>query len=145
MTYSIYDKITGKILNIVETNDISLRLASDNQGYIEGYYDPFRYYIINNQAIEMPARPDSSYAEFDYTTKQWFLNPDLAIREILSRRKQYLIASDWTDLLSAKIRLGDTVYNQWQTYRQQLRDITNQAGYPLNVTWPTQPGSTATT
>jgi len=27
----------------------------------------------------------------------------------------------------------------WAAYRQQLRDITAQAGFPWTVQWPTQP------
>ena len=34
-----------------------------------------------------------------------------------------LAASDWTDTLSAKTRLGDAKYDEWQVYRQALRDM----------------------
>ncbi|MGA0926878.1 MAG: phage tail assembly chaperone [Burkholderiaceae bacterium] len=27
----------------------------------------------------------------------------------------------------------------WASYRQALRDITGQAGFPYAVTWPTKP------
>jgi len=143
MIYSIYDQTTGQIKRIVQTDTIDRQLDKDEL-YIEGSYYGTKYYIENSQPVEMPPRPDSSYAEFDYATKQWFLNPESATREIKLKRQQLLVNSDWTDLLSAKTRLGDELYNQWQTYRQELRDITNQPGYPLNVVWPTQPGSTQT-
>lgn len=29
--------------------------------------------------------------------------------------------------------------NAWATYRQALRDITAQEGFPANVVWPTEP------
>ena len=29
--------------------------------------------------------------------------------------------------------------NAWRTYRQQLRDITLQTGFPLNIDWPERP------
>lgn len=32
-----------------------------------------------------------------------------------------------------------TMTPEMTTYRQDLRDITNQAGFPENVTWPTKP------
>lgn len=41
------------------------------------------------------------------------------------KRNKLLLDSDWTDTLSAKSRLGDTLYNAWQSYRQALRDITD--------------------
>jgi hypothetical protein len=30
---------------------------------------------------------------------------------------------------------------QWEAYRQALRDITGQAGFPYDVTWPERPAS----
>jgi hypothetical protein len=145
MIYSIYDKATGKILRIVQTNnDISRQLLRD-EAFIEGNYLDTKYYVENEQAVEMPEKPTSPYIEFDYTTKSWTQNSQLAILEIRTKRRELLAASDWTDTLSAKTRLGEALYNQWQIYRQQLRDITTQTGYPLTVTWPVAPGSTPTT
>lgn len=58
---------------------------------------------------------------------------------IIGRRALLLQESDWTDTLSAKNRLGETRYQEWQDYRQALRDITAQAGYPTEVIWPVAP------
>ena len=45
-----------------------------------------------------------------------------------------LQASDWTQLADA------TVDSQaWSVYRQSLRDIPQQEGFPWGVTWPEQP------
>ena len=30
---------------------------------------------------------------------------------------------------------------QWAIYRQELRDVTNQDGFPSDITWPVRPGS----
>jgi hypothetical protein len=139
MIYSIYNQTTGKILRIVQTNAIERQL-SNNETYIDGSYDASKYYIADNEPVEIPEKT-SPYAEFNYTTKQWELNPELAKKEVLPKRRQLLLNSDWTDTLSAKTRLGDELYNQWQTYRQALRDITLQPGYPYTVEWPTTPSS----
>jgi hypothetical protein len=61
---------------------------------------------------------------------------------VRDRRNALLTASDWTDTLSAKTRLGDALYNAWQDYRQILRDIPQQAGFPTNVAWPEPPSPT---
>lgn len=58
-----------------------------------------------------------------------------------SRRNRLLQESDWTDTASAPARLGSTLYDQWQTYRQALRDITSQPGFPFEVVWPAPPGT----
>jgi hypothetical protein len=39
-----------------------------------------------------------------------------------------------------KMALSDrTLSPEWNTYRQELRDITNQTDFPHNITWPTKP------
>ncbi len=54
--------------------------------------------------------------------------------EIRELRNQLLQECDWT-------QLGDIpteVKNLWSSYRQQLRDITNQSN-PFNINWPVKP------
>lgn len=56
----------------------------------------------------------------------------LAIR---NGRNQLLVASDWTQLPDVPV----TTRELWATYRQQLRDLPQQAGFPQQVTWPQAP------
>jgi hypothetical protein len=51
------------------------------------------------------------------------------------RRSELLIQSDWTQLPD----VPQTVKTKWAEYRQALRDITEQDGYPQTVLWPEQP------
>ena len=62
-----------------------------------------------------------------------------ATKEALSasvriERNAKLAASDWT-------QINDSTADKaaWATYRQALRDISAQAGFPATVAWPTQP------
>ena len=55
---------------------------------------------------------------------------------IRSERNQYLAACDWTQLADAPLTNVETA--NWGVYRQDLRDITNQAN-PFNIEWPTAP------
>ena len=49
-----------------------------------------------------------------------------------------LIAScDWMAIKA--FEGGATVSAEWATYRQALRDVTAQDGFPHNVTWPEKP------
>ena len=50
------------------------------------------------------------------------------------KRNELLVSSDWT-------RLDDAPVNKtaWATYRQKLRDISKQSGFPWDVKWPTKP------
>lgn len=49
-------------------------------------------------------------------------------------RNALLTESDWTQLSDSPV---DTP--AWGTYRQALRDIPSQAGFPFDVTWPDKP------
>lgn len=49
-------------------------------------------------------------------------------------RNQKLADTDWTQLADSSAPA--TV---WGTYRQALRDIPAQTGFPNSVTWPTEP------
>jgi hypothetical protein len=96
------------------------------------------YYVDNGQVVEMPKKPDD-YSIFDYSTKQWVQNQNLGAYKVRMQRDDLLAQSDWTDVASAPARFGPTLYQQWQTYRQSLRDVPNQSGFPFNVIWPIAP------
>ena len=59
-----------------------------------------------------------------------------ATTNIRSQRDYLLSESDW--VVSKSYELGVAVPTAWATYRQALRDITTQEGFPYNVTWPTK-------
>lgn len=56
--------------------------------------------------------------------------------EVRMIRNQYLSECDWTQLEDAPFNTSKK--NEWKTYRQALRDITNQQD-PFNIIWPTKP------
>ena len=64
------------------------------------------------------------------------LNVDQEAKSIFIRGQRDLLLSksDWTQVEDAPVNK-----EAWATYRQALRDIPNQEGFPSNVTWPTQP------
>lgn len=54
--------------------------------------------------------------------------------EIRDLRQQLLSECDWTQLSDISSETKDL----WTTYRQNLRDITNQSN-PYNIVWPVKP------
>lgn len=53
--------------------------------------------------------------------------------EARSQRDTLLVETDWW-------ALSDRTMSDAQTaYRQALRDVTGQAGFPEDITWPTKP------
>jgi len=53
---------------------------------------------------------------------------------VRSTRGQKLKDCDWTQVIDAPV---DQV--SWAKYRQELRDLTSQKGFPWNIEWPVQP------
>jgi len=56
-----------------------------------------------------------------------------AAAAIRNKRDSLLAETDWMALSD------NTLTEAWATYRQQLRDISDQAGFPYSVIWPTKP------
>jgi hypothetical protein len=56
--------------------------------------------------------------------------------EVRETRNLLLQQSDWTQFQDSPI-IGSKL-TEWQTYRQQLREITSQTN-PFNLSWPTRP------
>lgn len=129
----------GKITAVMSIPEIDFEVATQGQLWVEGAADPRSQYVDNGQIIDIPPQPGDAY-EFDFSSKQWVASQEIAAAQAKSKRQALLLQSDWTDTLSAKARLGDALYQAWQDYRQALRDITAQAGYPLAISWPTPPG-----
>lgn len=67
-----------------------------------------------------------------------YYRTDNAIQARLLRDK-LLLESDWVVVLSYE--KGTSVPTDWVDYRQALRDITGQEGFPLSITWPTRPST----
>ena len=58
-----------------------------------------------------------------------------AADSVRAERETKLKESDWMALSDV------TMTAEWSTYRQALRDVPEQAGFPHTVTWPTEPGA----
>lgn len=54
-----------------------------------------------------------------------------------SERNRRLAQSDWTQVPDAP--LTDTQRTAWAAYRQALRDMPQQVGFPADATWPQSP------
>mgnify|MGYP003625593704 FL=1 len=51
------------------------------------------------------------------------------------------VRADRDALLAASdhMALADRITDEWRTYRQALRDVPAQAGFPNSITWPSEP------
>lgn len=136
-----YTKNTGTIKSTITSNvdfDIS-KYIDDNYGAIiveGGFNESEDYYVKNNTLTPYPEKPEGFYI---WNGTDWILDIRKVIATVLNLRQSYLQESDWTDTVSAQTRLGEPLYLSWQIYRQALRDVPSQEGYPLIVTWPIAP------
>jgi len=62
------------------------------------------------------------------------VDPKALAAEARTKRNAILTQSDWTQVADAPVD-----QTAWATYRQALRDITIQAGFPENIDWPVSP------
>jgi hypothetical protein len=70
----------------------------------------------------------------DMTAEEVASRNDAQAAAVRSDRNTRLSASDWTQVADAPVDKA-----AWATYRQALRDITSQAGFPWTTDWPAQP------
>jgi hypothetical protein len=54
--------------------------------------------------------------------------------EVRQQRNELLSACDWTQLPDSPAD-----HDAWAAYRQELRDVTGQEGFPWDVVWPETP------
>jgi hypothetical protein len=151
--YFVYDLTSGEIESTSVTTALTLPSCAPGKAVLEGSETSTTHYVSNGQAIAytpeqaaLKATRPSRHHSWSNSTFSW---TDLLTQEqrafsaaelARSRRDQLLAQSDWTDTLSAKSRMGDALYDQWQLYRQALRDISTQPGFPNEIVWPTAPG-----
>ncbi len=55
--------------------------------------------------------------------------------EVRTERNTKLAATDWTQASDVPQAIKDS----YAPYRQALRDVPSQSGFPWTITWPTQP------
>ena len=111
---------------------------------------------LNEQGIytiELAPQPPIDHTQnaessvvFDGTKclQEWLVSPaseqkitertNTKVADVRADRNKRLADCDWTQLPDAPVDA-----QAWATYRQALRDITAQAGFPWDVQWPVAP------
>jgi hypothetical protein len=55
--------------------------------------------------------------------------------EVRDKRDRLLAETDWTQAAD----IPQATKDKWAPYRQALRDVPDQAGFPFDVVWPVKP------
>lgn len=137
MNYILYKLNTGEITRNINCpeNLIQSQLNTD-ESFIVGVADDETQYISKQLIVNKLEKPNWFY-DYNYQIHSWVINEPKLIFQIIQQRNNLLISSDWTQIPNGPLTLE--IKEKWAVYRQQLRDITSQPGYPFNVVWPTQP------
>ena len=99
------------------------------------------FYVKSGELKRKPPKPDGDFV-FDYASEAWVIRvlppPDIEALSLAARdeRTSLLAACDWTQVADAPVDR-----QAWAAYRQALRDVTLQDGFPLNIIWPNPPES----
>ena len=123
MIYAVYNISTGRVVSWKDPTKHTLENLS------AGVSD------LGFAVIEAPSRIDGPCEVVNgqivpLTVDQAAIDA----RQARMQRNYLLTASDWTQVVDAPVD-----QSAWATYRQALRDVPDQAGFPNNITWPEPP------
>jgi len=96
-------------------------------------YDSWTYDEETNEWVPPVAKPDEN-AEWDEENLEWIPGDVVLARNARTQRDTLLSQSDWTQVPDAPVD-----QQAWANYRQALRDVPQQAGFPTDINWPTKP------
>ena len=122
MIYAIYETSTGRVVSWKSPPRHSLDALQDAM-------------MPGMDVVEVDARVDGPCKVVDGAIVSLPVDADaITARQVRAERNHKLTASDWTQVADAPVDAA-----AWATYRQALRDVPDQVGFPNNVTWPQPP------
>jgi hypothetical protein len=144
-TYMFADAETGVFSGASYTGPEHWLAANTPAGHVvvEGTHDHRRVRLDVDKGDLVsylpPAPPADDMRTWTWDAEAWAWVPvptDKAVADAVRHKRAVLLAAtDWTqlpDVMSARAA-------QWADYRQALRDVTSQPGFPHEITWPTEP------
>ena len=120
---------------IKEMNIQSAQYCNDDNGYPASVQA-----VIDDVTLSVPLDPGNRhYAEImrQVEAGELTIEPDPGptteqlAAQVRSERDRRLKESDWTQVADAPVDAA-----AWATYRQALRDIPQQSGFPSDIDWP---------
>ena len=92
-------------------------------------------------AVEIKQQEDGSWAQvmvqIEISQEQYQNNVNIQSQAVKADRDRMIASTDW--VVTKSLESGEPVPNAWKVYRQALRDITAQPGFPFNIQWPEPP------
>jgi hypothetical protein len=138
--FTVFDTESGRVMWSGWCHDDDFELQATGQpgaSVVEGAHDVDAGRFVEGEFTPFPEKPvpGAEWARWDWAASAWVVDTAQAAADVRARRDALLAASDWTQGRD----VSDAVAARWQPYRQALRDVTAQEGFPLEVAWPTPP------
>jgi hypothetical protein len=121
-------------------NGISQDFLTENSAMEVITWEMFNSELEKLETVAPYIKDGKVYTCLKVTKTQQELDEDISKarlskeNEVRTERNNLLLASDWTQVADAPVDK-----TAWATYRQDLRDITSQEGFPFNVVFPNPP------
>jgi len=119
--------------------NVSIPEATAEIGPFKGYVSRTQPQVEWNQDVK-EAPPSNGVQQWKVVTApavEVQARIDARANQVRADRDLLLSASDWTQLPDALFTEAKVA--EWRQYRQALRDITSQPGFPWTIQWPTAP------
>jgi hypothetical protein len=148
---NLRNKQTGAVVT-----DGEFRAAFPSTGFpihiTEQTYNEFGYDVVLEGPQAQPTRYQVGFADgVQQIDGKWFTKYSVAdmdneakaakdeeqAKSVRTQRTEKLRDCDWTQLDDTP--MSNTQKAGWAAYRQALRDVPDQAGFPWEVEWPVQP------
>ncbi len=120
-----------------ETYNTSTKDFTDEEWDAHGYnkYTPLRREPYHQYTTELVKGADFGVVETALTD---VIDEDASDENLANvaraNRDSLLMGSDWSQVADAPVDQA-----AWAAYRQALRDVPNQAGFPRSIVWPVSP------
>lgn len=147
MIWSFYDLSTGIFTGTTFSGPKNMLPLNTPEGCgaCMGTHDHLsrRFDLETGEVVDwQPPKPDDNELEtfsWDNRTRRWVAAPtaNAVARSVRARRDDLLAECDWVTFRA--IDRGEPAPADWLAYRQALRDLPQQAGFPGAVEWPSAP------
>ena len=119
-----------------EGSDAEIEMYTNGKDFIEGFYKSSEYFLDDGTPTPKPPKPSESHFWND-ADNSWQLDLEALSAAVRRERDRRLAESDWTQLPDVPQPTKDS----WAAYRQALRNVPQQAGFPQSIDWPTPPAN----
>jgi hypothetical protein len=90
---------------------------------------------LKNGIVKTCKNPPNEFSKFNVEQEKWVVDIEKTEKHAKNIRNSLLAKSDWTQAKD----IPKNISEKWLSYRQHLRDVTQQSGFPITIDWGTPP------